>query len=96
MMNVTYTAAFLFWRDQVLLVQKNRPEWQAGLWNAIGGKVEDGETLEQANVREFGEETGLLLPGVEWRRFCAERGPLSPPGTSGIQSASSRTPVGRR
>ena len=52
---------------RVALVRKNRPDWQAGRLNAIGGKVEPGETSHQAMRREFREETGLDLDG--WERF---------------------------
>lgn len=51
--------------DMALLIRKNRPAWQAGLLNGIGGHVEPGENNEQAMVREFQEETGVLL-GI-WR-----------------------------
>lgn len=43
------------------LVRKNRPDWQAGKLNFIGGKLEPGETPEQAEARELGEEAGLKL-----------------------------------
>ena len=33
----------------------------AGMWGPFGGGVEPGETLAQAAVREFAEETGLAL-----------------------------------
>ena len=39
--------------EQVLLVHKNRPTWQAGRINGVGGKVEDGETPEVALIREL-------------------------------------------
>lgn len=42
-----------------LLVEKQSPEWQKGKFNLIGGKVEEGETLNNAAIREFNEETGL-------------------------------------
>jgi 8-oxo-dGTP pyrophosphatase MutT (NUDIX family) len=43
----------------VLVVHKDRPEWQKGRINLIGGHVEEGETFEQAAVRELVEETGV-------------------------------------
>lgn len=47
----------------VLLVRTTK--WR-GLWGVPGGKVEWGETLEQAVVREFHEETGLRLRDVQY------------------------------
>lgn len=49
--------------DKVTLILKNRPEWQAGFYNAVGGKVELGETPEDAMRREFIEEAGV---DIEW------------------------------
>lgn len=43
---------------QVLLAMKKRG-FGVGRWNGVGGKVEDGETLEQAVVRECEEEAGI-------------------------------------
>lgn len=43
----------------VLVVHKDRPEWQRGKINLPGGHVEPGETFEQAAVRELVEETGV-------------------------------------
>lgn len=54
-------------RQYVALVLKNRPAWQAGKYNAIGGKVEavDIDT-PHAMARECREETGLDIPAVAW------------------------------
>jgi mutator protein MutT len=44
----------------VLLVRRGRPPL-AGSWSLPGGRVEAGETLEQAVVREVLEETALRV-----------------------------------
>lgn len=47
------------WRgDQVLLVQRDKAP-SKGLWAPVGGRVEWGETLEAAALREVREETGV-------------------------------------
>jgi 8-oxo-dGTP diphosphatase len=53
-------AAALVDRDGRLLVQQ-RPEGlsMAGLWEFPGGKVEPGETPEQALIRELAEELAI-------------------------------------
>lgn len=45
-------------KDSTILIRKNRPEWQRGLLNLPGGKIEKGETPEAAAIRELKEETG--------------------------------------
>jgi len=49
----------------VVLIQKTRPEWQAGRLNGVGGHVEPGESPSQAMAREFREEAACDLP-LEW------------------------------
>jgi 8-oxo-dGTP diphosphatase len=58
--DLVVVAAALVDRDGRLLVQQ-RPEGlsMAGLWEFPGGKVEPGETPEQALIRELGEELGI-------------------------------------
>lgn len=54
--------------NRILLIQKNKPEWQAGKYNGIGGKVEPGEFPTLAMVREFKEETGIKTKNEDWTR----------------------------
>ena len=44
---------------RVLLAQRPTGKQHAGLWEFPGGKVEPGETPEQALVRELREELGI-------------------------------------
>ncbi|MBB6453764.1 8-oxo-dGTP pyrophosphatase MutT (NUDIX family) [Salirhabdus euzebyi] len=36
-------------------------------WNFVGGKIEPGETHEQAAIREAEEETGLTIKEIIYR-----------------------------
>lgn len=49
------TLLFLCRENELLLAMKKRG-FGAGKWNGVGGKVESGETIEQALVRECQEE----------------------------------------
>ena len=44
--------------DHLLLIRRNRPPAE-GRWSVPGGRVEHGELLAEAAVRELREETGL-------------------------------------
>lgn len=46
-------------RTHGLFVLKNRPTWQAGFFNGVGGKIEVDESPAEAMVREFFEETKI-------------------------------------
>src|SRR5690348_18028660 len=49
--------------DRILLIRRGH-EPEAGRWSLPGGRIEAGETDEQALIREVREETGLeVAPG---------------------------------
>lgn len=75
-MKTEYVAGFMFSPDKkrVLLVEKNRPEFQKGKLNGIGGKIEPGEFPSNAMVREFREETGVETNDTEWDFLCSLSG----------------------
>lgn len=55
--------------ESVVLIEKDRPDWQAGKLNGVGGKIETGEYPEIAMVREFEEETGVVTTINDWSCF---------------------------
>lgn len=71
-----YTVGFLHNDHRVVLIRKNRPDWQAGKLNGVGGHVEEYDDSPHAcQVREFQEETGVLVP--EWDYFLTLNGTKS-------------------
>jgi 8-oxo-dGTP pyrophosphatase MutT (NUDIX family) len=60
------TLSFLQEDGRVLLAMKKRG-FGEGRWNGYGGKVKEGETIEQAARREILEESGLQVTGLEKR-----------------------------
>ena len=75
-------AALLFDRDGRLLVylRDSKPDIPfPNHWDFFGGHVEDGETPEQALVREVREEIGVELKHYEhFRDYTCEKGDAYP------------------
>jgi 8-oxo-dGTP diphosphatase len=61
--------------EDVVLLRKTRPTWQAGKLNGPGGKIETGETPEAAMTREFMEETGVFVNS--WQAVCVRSDAIS-------------------
>lgn len=71
--SIEYCVGFLFSdaKTHVALIKKNKPEWQKGRYNGVGGKIEAGETPLEAQVREFEEETGVVTFEQDWELFMS-------------------------
>ncbi len=71
---IKYVCGFLFNLDRTLvkLILKDRPQWQAGNFNGIGGKIEPDEGIYHAMSREFLEEGGVDIR--HWDHFCVITG----------------------
>ncbi len=52
-------------RRKYLLIHKAKGKFGGGFWNGPGGKIEAGESAEEAAKREMFEETGLRISNLE-------------------------------
>ena len=46
---------------EILLLKKNNPDWQRGLYNGIGGKVESNTTPLETIIKKCQEELGVNI-----------------------------------
>jgi len=61
-MKITEVVAALIWEnDKFMICQRPAHKARGLLWEFVGGKVEQGETKEQALIRECREELNILL-----------------------------------
>jgi 8-oxo-dGTP diphosphatase len=77
--------------NKYLLLLKAKGRFGAGLWNAPGGKIENGETAEDAAIREVREETGLIVSNLENRgslEFYFGHGKVKPDWVAEVFTAS--------
>ena len=61
-MKITEVVAALVWQgDKFMICQRPAHKARGLLWEFVGGKVEPGETKEQALIRECREELAITL-----------------------------------
>lgn len=58
------TLCIIYQHPKILLAMKKR-SFGAGRWNGLGGKVNEGETIEDGVKREVFEEAGIRLGDIE-------------------------------
>ncbi len=58
---VEVVAALIWDKDSFMICQRPTTKSCALLWEFVGGKVEPGETKEEALIRECQEELGITL-----------------------------------
>jgi len=62
---------FLVDQHRILFAMKKRG-FGVGRWNGVGGKVEEGETIEEALVREAQEEIEILIAPSDLRKVAVQ------------------------
>lgn len=69
-MSVVVVAALIRDGERFLICQRPQGKARAGLWEFVGGKVEMGETPQQALARECREELDVgVCVGAEYMRL---------------------------
>jgi 8-oxo-dGTP diphosphatase len=61
---VEYTVCFIKRGSQILMLNRNSSPFM-GMWDGVGGKIEENETPSQCAIREIAEETGIEIAAVD-------------------------------
>lgn len=64
------SAAIAFYRDGKFALCKRLTGKYKGLWHFAGGKVEPGETIQDAAIRECAEEAGINVGTYDFSSIC--------------------------
>lgn len=71
---LTFTICFIKRGNDILLLNREMPSWM-GMWNGVGGKIENNEEPGDCILREIKEETGITVPDVEYKGNVTWRAP---------------------
>ena len=58
---ITVTAGVIYHNGKILIAQRRKDKSLGGFWEFPGGKIEKGETPQQALIREIKEELNVEL-----------------------------------
>lgn len=58
------TLCFVKKGNKILVINRNKPPF-VGMWNAVGGKFKEGESIEECAIREIKEESGVTVESAE-------------------------------
>ncbi len=58
---------YAFFEGKVLMLHGREKDGMPGKWNGLGGKLEPGESMVDAAVREFQEESNCKTKIDQWR-----------------------------
>ncbi len=61
-------SCFVEHAGRLLFLKRNSDKDEGDKWGTVAGKVDDGETPEQAIVRELAEETGIAIEAADLDR----------------------------
>ena len=57
---------YAFYESEIVMIKPHSTEGKPRKWNGLGGKLESGETMRDAAVREFKEESQCTTAKHQW------------------------------